>query len=102
MPRKPITGLVVCCARPPDDHATAEPTMALKKSRRRMRPPENTARNVPKAYHFASCAKRKIARLMSALGQKRTYAPQQAVSALDPIATMKADKSESRDRKSVV
>jgi hypothetical protein len=28
---------------------------------------------------------------MSALGQKQTYAPQQAMSALDPIATTKAD-----------
>jgi hypothetical protein len=28
---------------------------------------------------------------MSALGQKRTYAPQQAMSALPPIATAKAD-----------
>ena len=28
---------------------------------------------------------------MSALGQKRTYAPQQAMSALHPIATAKAD-----------
>jgi len=30
-------------------------------------------------------------RLMSALGHKRTYAPQQAMSALHPIATTKAD-----------
>jgi hypothetical protein len=28
---------------------------------------------------------------MSALGHKRTYAPQQAMSALPPIATAKAD-----------
>jgi hypothetical protein len=28
---------------------------------------------------------------MSALGHKRTYAPQQAMSALHPIATTKAD-----------
>jgi hypothetical protein len=28
---------------------------------------------------------------MSALGQERTYAPQQAMSALSPIATVKAD-----------
>ena len=31
---------------------------------------------------------------MSALGQKQTYAPQKAVSALPPIATAKADLSQ--------
>ena len=89
--RNPITG-IGCCARAASGIAAAPPSAAMN-SRRLMFPPrlredqriesdeglEGPKMNFPHATR------------MSALGQKQTFAPQKAMSALPPIATAKAD-----------
>jgi hypothetical protein len=87
--RNPITGMARCCARTARGHVAATPHESLMKSRRRIVTPP------PKeAYRTNRALALKVVRLslpMSALGQERTYAPQQVMSALPPIATAKAD-----------
>src|SRR5262245_44992848 len=80
-----MTGIADCCARAASGQAAAEAVIALMKSRRRTRPSSERLRTTPvlKAYQ--------IRLAMSALGHKRTYAVQKGMSALPPIATMKAD-----------
>src|SRR5215467_14663602 len=73
-----------CCARTVSGHTTAEPAMALMKSRRLIAYPED------KQWYRQTLVPWKGSR-MSALGHKQTYAVHKCMSALPPIATAKAD-----------
>ena len=82
----PITGLAACCARAENGQAAAAPPRSVMKSRRLIAAPEASGQAI------VSALKQSAGRgCMSALGQKQTCALQQAMSALHPIATAKAD-----------
>ena len=75
-----------CCARAASGHATAAPPISVMKSRRLMCPPGQASQGIVAAQ---TCTGEGPA--MFALGQKRTCAVHQPMSAFDPIVTVKAD-----------
>src|SRR5262245_27388680 len=81
--------LPVCCASAPRGHASAAPPGNVMSSRRLIVVAPKS-RHVMVATSFGARKGYETFRT-SALGQKQTYAPQQAMSALPPIATAKAD-----------
>src|SRR5262249_39261844 len=83
----------LCCARAERGQAVADPAINLMKSRRLICRPE-----VPDMSIVAVLTSTVKGCSMSALGQKRTYAPQQAMSALHPIATAKSGHVRCRSR----
>src|SRR5262249_19240913 len=85
--KTPMRGaLVVCCACVAAGRTAAQPVTSLMKSARLIAAPEAKERQ----SYRQKLAHRKGAS-MSALGHKRTCAVQEAMSALPPIATAKAD-----------
>ena len=80
----PITGIADCCARAKSGHATPALTSALMKLRRLIASPQAQRQ----AIVAAQTSHRKGPRPMSALGQKRTFAVQNVMSAIPPKADM--------------
>src|SRR5262249_4251046 len=81
-----MTGDADCCARAESGHAVTVPPRSLMNSRRVIASPEACDKAI-----VAVQTRPSKGQTMSALGQKQTYAPQQAMSALPQIATEKAD-----------
>ena len=75
-----------CCARAASGHVAATPPSSMMNSRRCKYPPHNSLA----LCDWAARVKQRASeiRLMSALGQKRTYAVQNGMSALPPKAEM--------------
>ena len=89
-PKNPMTGcFAACCARAASGNAAAALPRSVMNSRRLIVAPEGLDGDRSNSYVRSG---RGAVRdwVMSALGQKRTYALQQAMSALLPIATAKA------------
>src|SRR6516225_2513256 len=87
-----------CCARAVNGQAAADPTTPLMRSRRRIACPEaqdyaNYIRDLPPAKWGSEAWLHgsKFELRMSALGQKRTCAAHQAMSALPPKSDIKRD-----------
>src|SRR4029079_5022132 len=84
--KNPITGLTACCARTENGQPAVAPPSNLMNSRRLIATPD--AQDAA-WYRVTRDSLRDV--LMSALGQKQTYAVHKGMSALPPIATAKAD-----------
>src|SRR5262245_20053907 len=77
---------LACCANTARGPVTAVPPISVMNSRRRIVAPSLRGKEI-----VAVQPKFVKGRPMSALGQKQTFAPQKAMSALPPIATAKAE-----------
>jgi uncharacterized protein YchJ len=87
----------LCCARAASGHAAAEPHISFMNSRRCMSVLENTHYAIAKAYHFATGRRVRngtqlsaysAVEVMSALGHKRTWEMQLAMSAMGQQRTL--------------